>query len=259
MIEPARPHYDKLAETLDALGNAETLKILNQATKGFVSGKATIKELNLTPRKYYRNLKKLIDLEIVASQGNTYRLTPRGVYLHKTLINDVSTVLLANQTLMDPLKKLGSKGEVTIIDNYKDLVTLLTATVEKSKSEVLLATKYLDLVVVQSLIFALQRNVKLKTITSEKIDLANLKMLAGFVRNIRPVFLKFFLGGESNYRWGEVPMSFVVIDGEIAIFEIPNKEFKLAFVSADKEVAKPLTRLFMELWNQSQVLKMPSL
>ena len=140
----------------------------------------------------------------------------------------------------------------------EDNVSLMITTIEKSKHEILLATKYLDLVVVQSLVFALQRDIKLKTITSEKIDLSNLKML-GFVRNIRPIFLKSFLSGENNYRWGKVPLSFIIIDGEIAIFEIPNKEFKIAFVSADKEVAKPLSSLFFEIWNRSQILHLPSL
>ena len=146
------------------------------------------------------------------------------------------------------------------MDNYKDLISLLAATIEKSKSEILLATKYLDMIVVQSIVFALQRDIKIKTITSEKVDFSGfIKLLVGFVRSLRPNSLKFVIGRENNYRSGDVPLSFMIVDNEITVFEIPDKEFRLAFVSTDKEVVKILSRLFWEIWNQSKTFNMPSL
>jgi hypothetical protein len=85
-----------------------------------------------------------------------------------------------------------------------------------------------------------------------------IKLLGGFVRSLRPNSLKFVVGGENNYRSGDVQLSFMIIDNEITVFEIPNKEFKLAFVSTDKEVVKILSSLFWEIWNQSRTLHMPS-
>jgi sugar-specific transcriptional regulator TrmB len=168
--------------------------------------------------------------------------------------------LLADQSLLEPLKKIGSRTELRIVDNYKDLISLLVAAIEKSKSEILLATKYLDMAVVQSIVFALQRDIKIKTITSEKMDFSGfIKLLGGFVRSLRPNSLKFVVGGENNYRSGDVQLSFMIIDNEITVFEIPNKEFKLAFVSTDKEVVKILSSLFWEIWKKSKALHMPSL
>lgn len=252
-------HYEKLASITNVLGDPETLRILYKAAAGFESGKATIKELKTTPRKYYRNLRKLNDTKLICNLENKYELTPLGEFIHKLLFNDASTYLLADQTLSEPLKKIGSRTELRVIDNYKDLISVLVTTIEKSKSEVLLATKYLDMTVIQCIIFALQRDVKIKTITSEKVDFSGfIKLLGGFVRSLRPSALKFVIGGENNYRSGDFPLSFMIVDDEITVFEIPNNEFRLAFVSTDKEIVKILACLFKEIWNQSKTLHIPS-
>jgi hypothetical protein len=114
--------------------------------------------------------------------------------------------------------------------------------------------------VVQSIVFALQRDIKIKTITSERVDFSGfIKLLSRFMSNIRPNVLKFVIGGENNFRSGDVPLSFLIVDGEITVFEIPDKEFRLAFVSTDKEVVKILSRLFWEIWKQARALHMPSI
>lgn len=51
-------------------------------------------------------------------------------------------------------------------------------------------------------------------------------------------------------------MSFMIVDNEISVFEIPDDKFRLAFVSTDKEVVKSLYSLFWEIWNQSRKLHM---
>jgi DNA-binding HxlR family transcriptional regulator len=251
--------YEKLVSILDVLSDADALKILEAAKKGFRSGKGIIKELNLTPRKYYRTLKELNQVGIVLSSGDEYRLTPLGELLHRMLLDDLVGVLQTNQDLLATMQNIGSKSEFIVIDDYKNLISFLVAAIEKSKSEILLATKYLDLAVIQSIVYALERNVKLKTITSTEVDFsAFIKLVGGFLRNIRPSLIKFSIGGDNNYRSGNVPLSFVVIDDKIALFEIPNKQFKMAFVSNNKNTVKHLSGLFLELWNQSQKLHVPS-
>ena len=249
---------EKLASIINVLGDPDTLRILDKAASGFESGKVTLKELKMTPRKYYRNLRRLNDAELIAHFENRYKLTLLGEFIYKLLFNDVSNYLLADQSLTEPLKKIGCRTELRIIENYRDLVNLLVATIEKSKSEILLATKYLDATVIQSIIFGLQRDIKIKTITSEKVDFTGfIKLLSGFVRNFRPNAMKFIIGGENNYRSGNVPLSFMIVDGEIAVFEIPDNEFRLAFVSTDKKVVTILARLFQEIWNKSKTLRIP--
>jgi predicted transcriptional regulator len=258
--ENSRAHYEKLASILGVLGDPDALRILDEAKNGFKSGKTKLKELKLTPRKYYRNLKELNDTGIIESSQDTYKLTHLGELLHKILLNDISTLLLADQSFPEIMQKIGSRTELTVIDDYKNLINVLETSIDKSKTEILLATRYLDLGVIQSIVYALDRNVKLKTITSEKIDFsAFIKLTGSLLRNIRPNLMRFSLSAGSNYRTGEVPLSFVVIDEEITIFEIPNNKFRMAFVSTDKKTVRLLTDYFGELWNQSPKLRMPTL
>jgi len=257
--ESPRSRYEKLASIINVLGDPDTLRLLDEAAAGFESGKVTVRKLKLAPRKYYRSLRKLNDVGLVVSFENRYKLTSLGEFLHKLLFNDASAYLLADQSLLEPLKNAGSRTELRIIDDYRDLISLLVATIEKSKSEILLATRYLDMTVVQSIVFALQRDIKIKTMTNERVDFSGfIKLLSRFMSNIRPNVLKFVIGGENNFRSGDVPLSFLIVDGEITVFEIPDKEFRLAFVSTDKEVVKILSRLFWEIWKQSRALHMPS-
>ena len=257
--EASQVSYEKLASIIDTLGDPNTLRVLDQAAEGFESGKKTIKKLKMTPRKYYRSLRKLCDSGLILFFENKYKLSELGEFMHKILLNDASTFLFGEQTLLEPLKKMGTKTEIRIINNYYDLTKLIAASIDESNSEILLATRYMDMVVVQSILFALQRNVKIKTITNEKIDFsAFIKLIGGFLKNIRPNALK-FVAGRENYRVGDVPLSLIIIDSEVTIFEIPDKEFQLAFVSTNREVAKSLSHLFWETWKESKMLRIPSL
>ena len=251
--------YEKLASIIDALGDSNTLRIFDQAALGFESGKETIKNLKMTPRKYYRSLRKLNDSGLILFFENKYKLSEQGEFMHQILFNETATYLFGDQTLLEPLKKVGTKTEIRIINNYCDLTSLIATSIEKSKSEILLATRYLDMLVVQSIVLALQRNVKIKTITNEKIDFsAFIKLIGIILKNIRPNPLR-FVAGRDNYRVGNIPFSFIIVDDEITIFEIPDKEFQLAFVSSNKEVAKSLTNLFWETWKESKTLRIPNL
>lgn len=257
--ETTDARYEKLASLIDILGDPTTLKILDQASPGFESKKETIKQLKMTPRKYFRSLRKLYDSGLIISFENKYKLSSLGEFMHKIIFNDTSTYLFEDQKLLETIKKVGTKIEIRIINNYRDLTSLLSASIEKSNSEILLATRYIDMIVVQSIIFALQRNVKVNTITNEKVDFSLfIKLVAGFLKNIRPNALKLVVG-QDNYRMDDVPFSFIIVDDEITIFEIPDKEFQLAFVSTDKEVAKSLSHLFWETWKDSRILRIPSL
>jgi len=256
MSEPDRK-YERLSSMLDALGNTTALKILNEAAEGFESGKEAITRLGTTHRRYYRYLKRLNELGIVAPSGKNYHLTPLGKQLHKLVFNDALNLVSLGPERLDPLQGIGEKSELTIIDNYSDLIKSMNAAIEQSKSEILLTTRYVDLSVTQSLIYALQRGVKLKSVSNEKLDLSSLfKLLSNIARGIRPNFIRLILD-KPDYKVGDVPMSFILIDGEISIFELPTKEFKIAFHTTDKRTVKLLSDLFRGIWNSSRKLRIP--
>jgi predicted transcriptional regulator len=117
--------YERIAQLLNLLGNTDSLKILNHAVKGFKSGKTTIKELEVTPRKYYRNLKTLIDLDLVRMYDDCYTLTPLGRVLHRLLFSSLAGFFNTNVNSADYLEEVNKTKEMTIIDNYNDLIKFL--------------------------------------------------------------------------------------------------------------------------------------
>ena len=246
--------FQNLASILHILSDEYALEILDKAQVGFKSGKGAIRDLKLTPRQYYRKLKELNEYGILTLIGEEYKLTQLGAFLHRLLLNDVSGLLRTNQNSSFPIEKVSNISQVGVIDDYNKLRDFLIAAIEKSKSEILLATRYLDLAVIQSLVYALDRNVRVRTVTSSKVDLAGVfKLLGDALLNIRPNMMKFLIG-RGNYKTGDVSFSLMVIDNEIAVFEIPNKQFKSAFVCVDKQTVRTLAGVFSELWNQSEAM-----
>ena len=258
-LTSARPSYERIAFVLGVLRDVEALKIFNEASKGFKSGKETVKELKLTPRKYYRTLNELTQAGILEASGNTIKLTSMGKQLHSFLFCGFESILASNRSPFESLPEIGSSKLMVVINDYDKLIHFMVEAINKSKSEILLATRFVDLAVIQSLTFALERKIKLKTLNDTNLDYPTFfKLIVGTLRNFRPNISKFFVDAENSYRSVAVPLSFIIIDGELALFEIPNKQFKTAFVSMDKEVVGCLSAFFVELWNQSASLNVPN-
>jgi len=247
--------YDALSSILGSLSDTAALKIFNEAAEGFSSGNEVISRLGLTTRKYYRYLQKLRDQGIIAYSGKEYYLTPFGKRLHKLMFNHVSSLLSTDPELLDSFQRVEGPCRLEIIDDYSELAKFLNSLIEKSKYEILLATRYVDLSIAQSLLYALQRGVKVRSVSNDKLNLSSLlALLKDMVRLIRPSSIPSFFNN-SDYRAGEVPLSFLIVDNEIAVFEIPTEEFKMSFCTSDKKIILLLSDLFRGLWNKSGKLQ----
>jgi DNA-binding PadR family transcriptional regulator len=254
--------YEKLPSMFRILGNSTALKILNEADKGFKSGKETIRKLRLTPREYYRSLRRLQELGIIdciippksdGKKEHVYSLTAIGKNLRRLVFNDFLSLLHNDEKHLDLLENLENHGRLTTIDDYGDLVKLLTNLIERARSQILIATRYVDFSVSQSMIQALQRGVKLKSVTDKRLNLPQfLKLIGGLLRNINSNLLKYYLTSK-DYRIGDIPISFSIVDNEVVVFELPTKEFEMAFLSKDKTVLKVFHDIFWKIWKNSPV------
>ena len=262
--------YGKLSSMFRILGNFTALKILSEADKGFISGKETIRRLRLTPRKYYRYLRRLQELGVIECivspkadgvKEHVCRLTAMGKNLHRLVLNEFQSLLESGEKHSYLLENLENHSRLTIIDNYGRLVELLRNLIETATSQILIATRYVDFSVSQSLVEALQRGVELKSITDKKLNLPGfLKLIGGILRSIRPNLLKYYLSGAvRDFRIGDVPISFSIIDNETVVFEIPTEEFKMAFLSKDKAVLKVFSDIFWKNWKNSPAFDITAL
>ncbi len=268
MTEGYQEYEKRLSLIFRILGSSAALRILSEAEKGFKSGRKIIKRLKLTPRKYYRYLRQMQNLGIikcvVSSKSNekkehTYCLTPLGRNLYRLVFNDFPS-LLDEKGKESFLKDLDDHSRIVIIGDYETLVKTLSNLFDQAKSQILIATRYVDFSVSQSLVQAVQRGVELKSVTDKRLNLPQfLKLIGGLLRNIRPNLLKHYLTNRGDYRIGTVPISFSLIDKEIVVFEVPTKEFRIAFVSDDKEVLKVFYNIFWKIWKNSQEIDLTPL
>jgi predicted transcriptional regulator len=249
---------ERVASILSALSDINSLKILNQAVKGFKSGKSTIRQLGISQRKYYRTLKFLTENDLVRAYEDYYALTPLGRVTHRLLFNDLTGFLNVNQNTLDYLHGIGKIKEMKIIDDYNDLARFLVSAISRSKAQVLLATNFIDFSVIQSVSVALERGIEVNTLNDPKLDYPSFfKLIEEVRREIRSGLTKFFVDADKHYRQTPVPVSFIIIDNEMALFEVPSLQFKIAFASTDRQTIKVLTEYFWDLWQQSKSLNVP--
>jgi len=247
-------NFEELSGILNILGDYSSLKIYQAAAEGFISGKETINKLGLTSRKYYRNLKTLKDKGLITNSANKYELTFLGEKLYKVVFNDIYSLLTTKYEFLKEYSDIGESNQIKIIEKYDDLIKLMIKAIDDSKSKIFLVTRYFDLSVIGSLLNALNRGVILKTITNKRLDLSNLfKILTKIITNIRPNNIKTILKQPDN-KIADVMMSFIVIDDKLSIYELPTKDFTIAFNFTDEKAAKQLTNLFEEIWDSAEEL-----
>jgi predicted transcriptional regulator len=238
----------KLYSILNVLSDPPSLEMLNEASKGFISGDEVIHKLALTSRQYYRYLKKMRDAGLITASGTKYYLTPLGKNFHRLLINNALSLLSLDSEISGSFPNSEEKSDLRIIDHYDELVNVLNVLIEKSKSEISIATKYVDFSITLSLLSSIQKGVRIKSISNIGLNLTALfGLLKTMIGTIRPKSLLKSLGN-ADYRMGEVPMSFIIIDNEIGVFEIPSEDFKMAFCTSDRQIIKALSELFDGLW-----------
>lgn len=152
---PTLPSYEQIAKVLNVLSDPQALKMLNEAAKGFKSGKAHVKELQLNPRKYYRTLRELTDAGLTITLGNEYKLTSLGEFARILLLDELSSFLKTNQNTIHHLQEIGKPKELMVIDDYKKFISFIAYAIDKSKIDILLATRFVDFTILQSLSYAL--------------------------------------------------------------------------------------------------------
>jgi len=250
LANQAETDYDKISSIFHALKDSATLKLFNESSQGFKSGKETIRKLHLTPRKYYSCLKELTDLGIIESYGKSYNLSPVGKILHQIVFDDILPFVSPEVKLPDTFSIMRLRNELSTIDNYGDTARLIINSVDQAKTSINLSTRFVDLAIMQSILSAANRGAKLKILTDPSIDSTNLfKLLATSMKSIRNRIDQPILDPK-DLRTREIPVSFIIVDDRTAVFEFPSREFKMAFLTTESRPVRMLSDYFQELWNR---------
>lgn len=278
------------AEIFVAFGSMDTLRIFSYAENGIPNSSRAIRDLNLTPKRYYQRLNELIDLDLITKTDRGYVYTPLGEIFAKlglTLIDilrnkeklelilslDKSNVLspaeregvthlleenLPLNEILRPILKDKRGRDIEKIVSYEELVSRISEKMSSASESYYLASTYFDPIVAEKGIQLMKRGVKTKVLMSKATmgsKITKLKML------MSPKAMWSFVDTIRTlpnigdlYREADIPFSFIVIDSKECIFEFPNVvegDFTIAFSVSDKNVSGKFIGLFEGLWARS--------
>jgi predicted transcriptional regulator len=294
--EPSTETLEQCIDIFDTFANLDTMRIFLLAEKGISNSNKAIKELDLTPKRYYSRLKALVDSGVLEKVNGVYVYTPVGEMLHSlglSLINLVDNKqkigLLLNLSKSEALSDeerqkinsviigkndmggvLGSmirripQEKVEKISGYKELVEALAHAIASSKKSILLASRYFDVWVVDECLKAQERGNELRVLISKETmskKMNKLRMMLSPKIIMKVLEISNGKNIDDILREIELSFSFCIIDGSECFFEFPSVggEFSIAFKFKDNETSKKFTQLFNSTWESRDVNKTPTL
>jgi len=271
---------DQMEKILSSLANEDSLKIFIAAKEGIKTSTGTIKELGLTPKRYYTRLSELVAAGLVEKRDDVYQLTAMGRVCYtlgeafQATLDQRDRLDLADrlrsaksislEETQEILRALSSKGiigslgiadmiqPVKMIEDYETVVSELTSRINGAQESVCLASRYIDSRVAEATLRALGRNVRFSLLTweeslSDKLQLLHAIMTPKIVKGL----LDLIGNKEVRIKNANVPYSFCVIDGKFAIIELPNpltKSFYVGFSLQNEALCQRLIKTFEDLY-----------
>ena len=278
------------SELFTVLSNMDALRIFLYTQKGITNSTHAIKDLNLTPKRFYSRLKELMDSKLIIKEDGEYRLTPTGHVLSRIgytlfeVLNNkerielilnlaqsksltveervkVNNLLLENSeisNIIGPIVNGISYGKVETISTYEILVGRLNEEVLASKKSVRIATTYFEPLTLDTAVKTIQNGVQMQCLMSKKTmskKITKLRMLLS-PKSIISMLDLLKASGDINrvYREVDVPFSYAILDGEKCFFEFPQigeEDFSIAFYLIDKIVADKFQKYFDTVWKEN--------
>jgi predicted transcriptional regulator len=254
----ATPEVETKARNIySALSNSDSLRIFNLAASGIDASTSVLEKYQFSKKRYYGRLKELVDLGLVAKADGEYRHTTLGNLVYESQVKDLEQILLnkvniatvmqmkarvkKNPTEAVPRELISdietSTGisnlePVKFYDNWNELSMDVAIEIETMKSEVCVATRYMDFRTAEAALRAASNGRKIAILHSSRNGLSTKLQLMGNLMT-HPKALGVFkeLATNSNVSMCEsiVPYSFLVIDGQIVGLEIVNPEDPYSF------------------------------
>jgi predicted transcriptional regulator len=288
--------FNEMVRILDALGHEDALAIFMYAERRIKSSKLAIEELGLTQKRFYSRLKELIEVGLVEKSEGEYRYTTFGNIFFK--IGFSLLEMLENREQIELLEKIrvssslpnsevdkihsvvsksfrdmsglfdmvflsGKQRKVEVLPSYERLVERIVEEIKVSKEEILLATRYIDNKVIDSMFKAQTKSIKSKVIMAkenleDKVNKLQLMLSPGMVMSL----LEYLNDPDLDdlVRDGNVPFSFCIMDGKHCFFELPsmgNHDFSIAFFVDDEEIGERFTKMFNTLWESAEAKSVP--
>lgn len=275
-METTHIDHEKLGNLLKILSKPDAIRILFFADQGISNSTHAIEELGLSSKRYYARMKALLEEGLVMKNGSIYRQTALGniicnrflpamgrvcdskdklelmMYLEETQIENGMKKLIEEEL---KIPDFGISTKVKIINDYESLVIDLMDLCNEAENNILLASNYADVRVIDAVIRSHKRGVNFRLIMGEQASQSKLNQLRLM---LSPRFTKAMIEfmsipddlGEMT-RVTKLAYSFCIIDGSHYVYEVINPtdmEFLFASFVNDKRLAEKMIDSFEKLW-----------
>jgi len=279
--------FKHLERIFSAASSIDALKIFYTAKDGIESSTQTIKKLNLTQKRYYTNLKRLIDAGLVEKVDGKYVHTTFGKISYKLLeafknavdkkdkldlidrllktknlsveeTEEIMKALLKDVSLIPGGQIIDILGPVRIVETWEKVVQEVIEYINKAEEEILFASRYYDTRIMEACLIAAQRHVETYYLVDKELKVSSVAQI--FLRSlftnhddVLNDFFNFLKSSLFKIKYASLPYSFLVIDKEYSMVEVSKplgKTFSLAFTFHNKRLSERLSESFKELWER---------
>jgi hypothetical protein len=282
------------AKLLSILSRRDNLSIFILAdgdstnNEGLAAKSSTIQKLGLSKKVYYVRLKQLIDAGLIEKTDGIYKHTTLGNIIYQnhilSLIEELKNI--KQMKMVDTLKhtKQFSEDEIDnfirrvtgnkisiptdsikieFVWTYQDMVSAMVERIEFCKNEILLASRYLNEIIINSILRkANSSGIDVKVLTDSSLVKQYFEV-EGKTLKLRDndknasermnVVSNPWYPGKVSRRIASIPFSMIILDDKEIGIEIVNwndpKNFHgVIFIKGDEKTLKIMQELYYKIW-----------
>jgi hypothetical protein len=285
----------KLLSVLSRQDNLNIFMFADGNNRGLEAKSSTLQKIGLSRRVYYTRLKQLINAGLIEKSDHVYRHTTLGNIIYKNHIlgimehlkntkqmKMVDTLKHANQFSEDEIANFMTKitGGNNILETsgsssikvesvwtYHDMVSAIVERVEFCDKEILLASRYLNDIIINSILRkANSSRIDVKVLTDSNLvkqyfDAEDVTLKLKFDNNKNAaerinVVSNPWYPGKVDRKITKIPFSMIILDRkevgiEIVNWNDPKDFYGVIFVKGDQATSKVMQDVYYKMWDKA--------
>jgi hypothetical protein len=286
----------KLLSILSRQDNLNIFMFADGSNRGLEAKSSTLQKIGLSRRIYYTRLKQLINAGLIEKSDHVYRHTTLGNIIYKNHIlgimehlkntkqmKMVDTLKHANQFSEDEIANFVSKItsdynsietitsassiKVESVWTYQDMVSAMVERVELCNKEILLASRYLNEIIINSILRkANSSRIDVKVLTDStlvkqyfEVEDVTSKLKFDNDKNSTErinVVSNPWYPGRVDRKIAKIPFSMIILDRkeigiEIVNWNDPKNFYGVIFVKGYQTISKIMQDLYYKIWDNA--------
>jgi len=283
-----RELVNKTTNILSILSKKDALSIFLLAKDGLKAETNTPQKVGLTRKQYYTRLKQLVDSGLIDKSGDEYTHTTLGSFVHQKHIMELfeHTKNVKQMKMVDTLKRTRQFSEddianfvgkiagkslatsnrpmVRVLTNYEDMVSVMIERIQFTKTEILLATRYINELIVNNILMKVKAGLDVRvvadaTLFKEYVSDAGMQLKAvdkNQDERLKVTTNPYYPAQDINRRVTDVPFSVMIFDRKEVALELVDSHnigrFKCALLMNDETLVDEFVKYFESLWGGPQ-------